>query len=70
MSSCFSLCEAVEQSQQQGYTEDFHCQSNALICLKGALVLPPETSRIDRMYRFDVDSDPVADEMLQKLSQR
>ncbi len=58
MLSYSSLSEAVDQLQQQGYTEDFYLQGNALVCRKGALVLTPDTFHIDHVRRFDIDSDP------------
>jgi hypothetical protein len=65
-----SLSETVDQLRQQGYTEDFHCQSDALICRNGALVLPPDDFRIDGVYRFDVDSDAADQAVLYAISSK
>jgi len=68
MSRYSSLSEAVEQLQRQGYTEDFRWQGDALIGRKSALALPPDTFRIDGVYRFDVDSDPADQAVLYAIS--
>ncbi len=68
MSRYSSLSEAVEQLQQQGYTEDFRWQGDVLVCRKSALALPPDTFRIDGVYRFDVDSDPADQAVLYAIS--
>src|ERR1022692_918428 len=47
--------------KEEGYTEDFNLQKNCLICQNGGYNVLHNEFVIDKVYRFDGDSDP-ADE--------
>ena len=61
MEEMTTLTEVVTQLRNMGYVEDFNLQQNSLICRNGHYNVFHNEFVIDKVYRFEGDSDP-ADE--------
>lgn len=53
-----TLSETVNGLVQDGYTFDFNLQEDCIVCHRNNLTLSPEEFQIDKVYRFEGDSDP------------
>ncbi len=56
-----TLSEVVNYLKQNGYVEDFNLQKNCLVCRNGHYSVLHDEFVIDKVYRFEGNSDP-ADE--------
>lgn len=63
-----SLKEAIEDLKRQGYAEDFRLKNDCIECSKGVYRLFPNEFHIDKVFRFDVDSDPADQAILYAIS--
>lgn len=56
-----TLTEVVNKLRKDGYAEDFNLQKNSLVCQRGNYSVFHDEFVIDKVYRFEGNSDP-ADE--------
>ena len=61
MEEMTTMTEVISQLRKDGYVEDFNLQQNCLVCRNGHYSVFHNEFIIDRVYRFEGDSDP-ADE--------
>ncbi len=61
MKEMTTLTEVVDKLRKDGYTQDFNLQKNSLVCQNGKYSVFHDEFVIDKVYRFEGDSDP-ADE--------
>ena len=61
MEEMTTLSEVVNILRKDGYVEDFNLQKNCLVCRDGHYSVLHDEFVIDKVYRFEGDSDP-ADE--------
>jgi hypothetical protein len=61
MEEMTTMTEVISKLREQGYLEDFNLQQNCLICSNGNYSVFHHEFVIDKVYRFEGDSDP-ADE--------
>jgi len=53
-----TLSETVKNLKKLGYTFDFNIRKDCLICHDTNMVLSPEEFQIDKVYRFEGESNP------------
>src|ERR1043166_2000987 len=63
-----TLTRAMEVLRKRGYTEDFNLQHDYIECHKGKCIMYPEDFNIDKVYRFEGDSDPADEAILYAIS--
>lgn len=68
MEAYTSLKEAIEDLKKQGYSEDFRLKNDCIECSKGVYRLFPDEFHIDKVLRFDIDSDPADQAILYAIS--
>lgn len=56
-----TMTEVIDHLRKSGYVEDFNLQQNCLVCRTGHYSVFHNEFVIDKVYRFEGDSDP-ADE--------
>ena len=61
MKEMTTLTEIINKLRKDGYTEDFNLQQNCLVCQDGHFSVFHDEFVIDKVYRFEGESDP-ADE--------
>ena len=61
MEEMATMTEVINNLRSEGYTEDFNLQQNCLVCRDGHFSVFHNEFVIDKVYRFEGDSDP-ADE--------
>ena len=61
MEEMTTITEVINKLHTDGYTEDFNLQQNCLVCRDGHYTVFHNEFVIDKVYRFEGDSDP-ADE--------
>ena len=61
MEEMTTVTEVINNLRKQGYVEDFNLQQNCLVCREGHYSVFHNEFVIDKVYRFEGDSDP-ADE--------
>ena len=61
MEEMATMTEVINKLRTDGYTEDFNLQQNSLVCRDGHYTVFHNEFVIDKVYRFEGDSDP-ADE--------
>lgn len=68
MENYTNLVEAIADLQAKGYVEDFNLQQNCLECRGGAFKVFHDEFVIDKVFRFDVDTDPGDQSILYAIS--
>lgn len=63
-----NLLDAIEGLKEQGYVEDFNLKENCLVCGSRQLELQHEHFQIDKVFRFDVDTDPADQSVIYAIS--
>lgn len=53
-----TLSETMNDLRKQGYTEDFNLQQHCIKSEVNNIELHPDDFVIDRVYRFDANTDP------------
>lgn len=53
-----TLTEILDKLKQEGYNTDFNLKSNCLECSENSLQVHPEDFVVDRIFRFEGDSNP------------
>jgi hypothetical protein len=61
MENMTTVTEVINMLRKDGYQEDFNLQQNCLVCQNGQFKVFHNEFVIDKVYRFEGDSDP-ADE--------
>src|SRR5580698_8225986 len=61
MEEMATVSEVINKLRQDGYAEDFNLQQNCLLCRDAHYSVFHDEFVIDKVYRFEGDSDP-ADE--------
>ena len=61
MEEMATVTEVINQLRKNGYTEDLNLQQNCLVCTKNDFNVFHNEFVVDKVYRFEGDSDP-ADE--------
>ncbi len=61
MEEMTTVTEVINHLHKMGYVEDFNLQQNCLVCRNGHYSVFHDEFVIDKVYRFEGDSDP-ADE--------
>ena len=68
MESYTSLVEAINGLKAQGYTEDFNLKGDYLDCNNGKYQLSPDDFKVDKVFRFEGESDPEDQSVLYAIS--
>lgn len=68
MQNYSTLVEAIENLKLLGYTEDFNLRQSCLECREGNLKIFNGEFHIDKVFRFDVDTDPSDQAILYAIS--
>ena len=63
-----TLSQTINALVALGYTHDLNIQEDCLVCHKFGTTLSPEEFQIDKVYRFDGDSDPDYQAILYAIS--
>jgi len=68
MESYTTLVDAINGLKAQGYTEDFNLQENYIDCTNSKHQLSPEDFKVDKVFRFEGNSDPEDQSVLYAIS--
>lgn len=63
-----TLSETINGLVKLGYTHDFNIMDDCIVCHGSNLALSPDDFQIDRVYRFEGDSDPEYQSILYAIS--
>jgi len=63
-----TLSETINGLVKLGYTHDFNIKDECIVCHRTNITLSPEDFQIDKVYRFDGDSDPEYQSILYAIS--
>lgn len=63
-----TLSETINALIKRGYTHDFNIEGDCLVCRKTDTSLEPDDFQIDKVYRFEGDSDPEYQSVLYAIS--
>ncbi|MDO5655366.1 MAG: phosphoribosylpyrophosphate synthetase [Flavobacteriaceae bacterium] len=63
-----TLSETINALLAYGYTHNFNVKEDCIICHGTEISLSPEEFKIDKVYRFDGDSDPEYQSVLYLIS--
>jgi hypothetical protein len=63
-----TLSRAMTVLRERGYTEDFNLKQDYLECQDGKYLMYPEDFNIDKVYRFEGDSDPADQAIMYAIS--
>lgn len=65
-----TLSETINELIKRGYTYDFNIKDECIVCHQVNAVLSPEDFQIDKVYRFEGDSDPDYQSILYAISSK
>ena len=63
-----TLTETLAALKKEGYTEDFNVKADCLLCQEGRFRLYPAEFHIDKVFRFEGESDPDDEAVLYAIS--
>lgn len=63
-----TLSQTINGLIKVGYTVDFNVHKECLICLEGGVFMKPEDFQIDKLYRFEGQSNPEDQSILYAIS--
>ncbi|MBC8047216.1 MAG: phosphoribosylpyrophosphate synthetase [Fimbriimonadaceae bacterium] len=63
-----NLPEAINGLRKLGYTLDYATKDDCLECTQNGETLSPDKFEIDKVYRFEADSDPENQSILYAIS--
>lgn len=63
-----TLSRVLTVLRERGYTEDFNLKHDYIECPGGKCFMYPEEFTIDKVYRFEGDSDPADQAILYAIS--
>ena len=62
------LSEVIAELRKRGYVKDFNLRNDCIYCAGGTETLLPDDFHIDRVYRFEGDSDPADQAVLYAIT--
>lgn len=65
-----TLSQAISELQKAGYTEDFNLKSDCIECKPLDIMLLVDDFEIDKMYRFEGNTDPSDSSILFAISSK
>jgi hypothetical protein len=65
-----TLSETINGLKKQGYTLDFNLGEECIICQQKQTVLSPDDFEIDKVYRFEGESNPDDESILYAISSK
>ncbi len=68
MENYTNLTDAIADLKSKGYTEDFNLRQNCIECRNGEYQLLSNEFHIDKVFRFDVNTDPGDQSILYAIS--
>jgi hypothetical protein len=63
-----TLSETINGLKKQGYILDFNIRQDRLICHQTQTILSPDDFEIDKVYRFEGESNPDDESILYAIS--
>jgi hypothetical protein len=63
-----TLSQVMSVLRERGYTEDFNLKQDYIECPNGKCFMYPEEFSIDKVYRFEGESDPADQAILYAIS--
>lgn len=63
-----TLSETINGLVKLGYTHDFNIKDECVVCHRTNITLSPDDFQIDKVYRFEGDSDPEYQSILYAIS--
>ncbi len=63
-----TLSEILDKLKSEGYTVDFNLKNNCLECAENSLQVHPEDFKVDRVFRFEGDSNPEDEAIVYAIS--
>jgi len=63
-----TLSETINVLKKQGYILDFNMRRDRLICHQTQTILSPDDFEIDKVYRFEGESNPDDESILYAIS--
>ena len=63
-----TLSETINGLKKQGYVLDFNIRRDRLICHQTQAILSPDDFEIDKVYRFEGESNPDDESILYAIS--
>ena len=63
-----TLSQTINGLKEDGYTLDFNIQEDCLVCHQNNTVLSPDEFEIDKVYRFEGESNPDDESVLYAIS--
>ncbi len=63
-----TLSQTIDGLKKEGYNMDFNIQDECIVCHQNKTVLSPDDFEIDKVYRFEGESNPDDEAVLYALS--
>jgi hypothetical protein len=63
-----TLSQTINGLKKEGYTLDFNIQKDCVVCQQNNTVLSPDEFEIDKVYRFEGESNPDDESVLYAIS--
>ena len=63
-----TLSEGINALRKEGYTEDFNLKQDCIECRKGKFRIFQHEFKIDKVYRYEGDSNPDDEAILYAIS--
>ena len=63
-----TLSETINGLKKEGYTLDFNVRQDRIVCHQSNAELSPDDFEIDKLYRFEGDSNPDDQSILYAIS--
>ncbi|SFE71868.1 phosphoribosylpyrophosphate synthetase [Thermoflexibacter ruber] len=63
-----TLVEILDQLRKEGYTEDFNLKKDCLECINGQYQIFHDEFQVDKIFRFEGDSNPSDEAILYAIS--
>ena len=63
-----TLSETINGLKEEGYTLDFNVRQECIVCHETNSVLSPDDFKIDKIYRFEGESNPDDQSILYAIS--
>lgn len=63
-----TLSEGINSLRKEGYTEDFNLKQDCIECGNGKFRIFQDEFRIDKVYRYEGDSNPDDESVLYAIS--
>ena len=63
-----TLSETINGLKEEGYTLDFNIRGDCLACLQNSTILSANDFEIDKVYRFEGESNPDDESILYVIS--